>query len=105
VEIPTGLPLVFNVEKKCIQILDDGLHDFSADPLARYNFGTSPELLFKPCGEDADSCYLGGDGKSYAWDPVINLPRNGLENEIRTPFDDPAVSTEEILPLVSDGKD
>jgi 2,3-bisphosphoglycerate-dependent phosphoglycerate mutase len=101
VEIPTGLPLVFNVEKKCIQLLDDGLHDFSLDPLARYDFGTSPELLFKPCGEDADSCYLGGDGKSYAWDPVIRLP---LEtNEIRTPFDDvSAVPTEEILGLVAD---
>ena len=36
VEIPTGLPLVFNVRKKCIQVLDDGLDTDSLDPLARY---------------------------------------------------------------------
>jgi hypothetical protein len=35
VEIPTGLPLVFNVRKKCIQVLDDGLDTDSLDPLAR----------------------------------------------------------------------
>ena len=35
VEIPTGLPLVFNVKKKCIQVLDDGLDTDSLDPLAR----------------------------------------------------------------------
>jgi hypothetical protein len=105
VEIPTGLPLVFNVEKKCIQLLDDGLHDFSLNPLARYDFGSAPELLFKPCDvEGADSCFLGGDGKSYAWDPVIRLP---LEtNEIRTPFDNvSAVPTEELIALVNGAKD
>ena len=35
VEIPTGLPLVFNVRKKCIQVLDDGLDTDAFDPLAR----------------------------------------------------------------------
>jgi hypothetical protein len=30
------------------------------DPLARYNFGTSPELLFKPCdAEHSDECFTG----------------------------------------------
>ena len=47
VEIPTGLPLVFNVKKKCIQLLEDPLKELdeeysssamssdSYDPLAR----------------------------------------------------------------------
>ena len=58
--------------------------------MCRYDFGTSPELLFKPCkqftdddptqgdlGSDSDGddgqCYLGAEGRSYAWDPVIRL--------------------------------
>ena len=36
IEIPTGLPLVYNVEKKCIQLLDDGT---GIDPVDRYDFG------------------------------------------------------------------
>ena len=59
----------------------------------RYNFGTSPELLFKPCkpsdsedeggqgslgeadgGADGDDqCYIGAEGRFYAYDPVIRL--------------------------------
>ena len=60
---------------------------------SRYNFGTSPELLFKPCkpsdaedeggqgslgeadgGADGDDqCYIGAEGRFYAYDPVIRL--------------------------------
>ena len=40
----------------------------------RYNFGTSPELLFKPCdSSDNDMCFIGGEGRSYAYDPIIRL--------------------------------
>ena len=80
IDIPNGLPLVYNLQKKCIQILDDGNEtdeDFS-NPLRRYKFGESPELLFKPCdyseiGEGATECFVGDNGKSYAWDPIIRL--------------------------------
>jgi 2,3-bisphosphoglycerate-dependent phosphoglycerate mutase len=78
IDIPNGLPLVFNLEKKCIQLLDDGNEtdeDFS-NPLRRYNFGESPELLFKPCdyeSSEATECFVGENGKSYAWDPIIRL--------------------------------
>jgi broad specificity phosphatase PhoE len=36
IEIPTGLPLVYNVEKKCVQLLDDGT---GIDPVEKYDFG------------------------------------------------------------------
>jgi len=47
VEIPTGLPLVYDSDRKSIQLLDDGT-DSSQSPWERYDFGTSPQLLFKP---------------------------------------------------------
>ena len=43
VEIPTGLPLIYDVNNKCIRLLDDGSGE---DPMERYNFGTAADLLF-----------------------------------------------------------
>ena len=79
VEIPTGLPLVYNVEKKCVQLLDDGS---GLDPVERYDFGKSPELLFAPCDiapstgdvvDGADRCFIGSDGRTYSYDPIIRF--------------------------------
>ena len=44
----------------------------------KYDFGESPELLFKPCAfaDDADAadlCFLGEGGRSYSFDPVVRL--------------------------------
>lgn len=84
VEIPTGLPLIYSLKQKCIRILDDGefCRGDEDDPLARFNFGTSPELLFKPCDYNtenaSESCFIGSNGRSYAWDPVIRLRRKGV---------------------------
>ena len=47
VEIPTGLPLVFDFKSKCIKLLDDGQYT-EDDPFLRYDFGKAPELLFLP---------------------------------------------------------
>lgn len=44
VEIPTGLPLLYDARHKCIKLLGD---ESGLDPLARYNFGTAADLLFK----------------------------------------------------------
>lgn len=90
IDIPNGLPLVYSVKKKCIQILDEDFND-SLDTLQRYSFGKSPELLFKPCDyDDNDSenntssslalepsfeCFLGENGKSYKFDPIIRLKK------------------------------
>ena len=44
---------MFNLEKRCIQLLDDGVERDSPTALwEQYNFGTAPELLFKPCTAD-----------------------------------------------------
>jgi hypothetical protein len=49
----------------------------------RYDFGTSPELLFAPCDlepmnddddSDADRCFIGSDGRTYSYDPIIRFP-------------------------------
>ena len=45
VEIPTGLPLVYDCEKKSIRLLEDP--SLTQPLLSHYNFGSSPELLFK----------------------------------------------------------
>eukprot|EP00339_Tiarina_fusa_P008717 CAMPEP_0117081632 /NCGR_PEP_ID=MMETSP0472-20121206/57510_1 /TAXON_ID=693140 ORGANISM="Tiarina fusus, Strain LIS" /NCGR_SAMPLE_ID=MMETSP0472 /ASSEMBLY_ACC=CAM_ASM_000603 /LENGTH=851 /DNA_ID=CAMNT_0004809591 /DNA_START=87 /DNA_END=2643 /DNA_ORIENTATION=+ len=45
-EIPNGLPLIFDVKSKCVKLLDDGS---GRDPLQVYNFGTAAKYLFRPC--------------------------------------------------------
>merc|ERR1719155_394033 len=48
IEIPTGVPLVFDFEKHCVRLLDDGA---DVKPRDRYNFGVGGDLLFTPRGE------------------------------------------------------
>uniref|UniRef100_A0A0G4IA63 Phosphoglycerate mutase n=1 Tax=Chromera velia CCMP2878 TaxID=1169474 RepID=A0A0G4IA63_9ALVE len=64
-EIPTGLPLVYDIKKRCVRLLDDGL---SPHPLERYDFGTAKDVLFRPCGGE-------GDRESVCLDPVIRRPK------------------------------
>lgn len=56
-EIPNGLPLIFDMNSKCIKLLDDGSGE---DPLVKYNFGASASYLFRPCtlpdGSIAEEC-------------------------------------------------
>lgn len=58
-EIPNGLPLIFDMDSKCIKLLDDGSGE---DPLEKYNFGASASYLFRPCknpdGSDDEGCTL-----------------------------------------------
>ena len=44
VEIPTGVPLLYDPARRRIRLLDDG----EPDPLSRYDFGAGAELLFGP---------------------------------------------------------
>ena len=101
VEIPTGLPLVFDLDRKCVKLLDDGK---DINPVVRYNFGTSPDLLFRPCDlsdddlqvtgkegetdEEKDTCYIDENGKLYAYDPIIRLPIYSDDDDEYS-FDDP----------------
>jgi len=75
VEIPTGLPLLYNLNKRCIQLLDDGKLYAHNDALRVHNFGASPELLFFPkrnVSIGSQSAY-NKDGEEHRWDPVIRL--------------------------------
>merc|ERR1719445_991794 len=49
--IPNGIPLIYNVRRKCISLLDDGT---GTDPMETYNFGSAAQYLFRPCELDED---------------------------------------------------
>jgi hypothetical protein len=51
-EIPNGLPLIFDVKSKCVKLLDDGS---GRDPLEVYNFGKAAAYLFRPCQNEDGS--------------------------------------------------
>lgn len=51
-EIPNGLPLIFDLRSKCLKLLDDGT---GRDPLEVYNFGNAASYLFKPCSNEDGS--------------------------------------------------
>ena len=51
-EIPNGLPLIFDVKSKCLKLLDDGT---GRDPLEVYHFGRAAEYLFRPCKNEDGS--------------------------------------------------
>ena len=44
--LPNGLPLIYNVKRKCITLLDDGA---GRDPMEVHDFGSAAEYLFRPC--------------------------------------------------------
>jgi 2,3-bisphosphoglycerate-dependent phosphoglycerate mutase len=48
-EIPNGLPLVYDLRSKCIKLLDDGS---GRDPLEIHNFGNAANYLFRPCTDE-----------------------------------------------------
>ena len=99
---------MFDLERKCVKLLDDGKRD--SNPLVKYNFGTAPDLLFRPCdlsdedlqvagGEGAaekDSCYLDETGKLYAYDPIIRLPKAVSEEDDDNDLDDPLHSGDRV---------
>jgi len=49
--LPNGLPLVYNVKRKCITLLDDGS---GKDPMETHDFGPAAQYLFRPCELDDD---------------------------------------------------
>ena len=51
-EIPNGLPLIYDVKSKCIKLLDDGT---GKNPLEVYNFGKAASFLFRPCQNEDGS--------------------------------------------------
>lgn len=58
-EIPNGLPIIFDLKSKCVKLLDDGT---GRDPLEVHNFGKAASYLFKPCmnedGSPDEECLI-----------------------------------------------
>ena len=54
-EIPNGLPLIYDLDSKCLKLLDDGS---GIDPLEKYDFGKAGKYLFQNCSdpEAPDPC-------------------------------------------------
>jgi len=74
VEIPTGVPLVYDSERRRVHLLDDGL---APRPRDRYDFGAAADLLFRPCDDGAgDECdpdpHLYLDDRFYDAAPGLN---------------------------------
>lgn len=76
-EIPNGLPLIFDMNSKCVKLLDDGTTD---DPLEKYNFGTSASYLFKPCIDD-EGCGFTFDAEGIE----LSESDQSLIDSIKTP--------------------
>mmetsp|Transcript_21216 Transcript_21216/g.44552 ORF Transcript_21216/g.44552 Transcript_21216/m.44552 type:complete len:911 (-) Transcript_21216:2083-4815(-) len=67
-EIPNGVPIVFDLNSNCVKLLDDGSGE---DPLEKFNFGSSASYLFRPC-TNPDGTYDEGCDISYMSDSYIN---------------------------------
>mmetsp|Transcript_6883 Transcript_6883/g.15713 ORF Transcript_6883/g.15713 Transcript_6883/m.15713 type:complete len:916 (-) Transcript_6883:103-2850(-) len=83
-EIPNGLPLIFDMNSKCIKLLDDGSGE---DPLEKYNFGTSASYLFRPC-KNPDGSEDVGCALNFMADTATELSAsdNELIESIRKPL-------------------
>ncbi len=87
VEIPTGLPLLFDWKAKRIRLFDDG---DDKSPFEKYDFGKAPELLFKPVipgvrvvsNKGHEVTNASKDDDSYLYDPIIWLPDKSTSNSL-----------------------
>jgi len=96
VEIPTGVPLIYDMEGRCLHLLDDGL---TPKPRDRYDFGTAADLLFRPC--DYDDCACAGENP----DPHIYLDGNFYDDRVTPAAEDAAVAEREAWERVIGLKD
>jgi len=64
-EIPNGLPIIFDFKSKCVKLLDDGT---GLDPLEIHNFGSAAKYLFRPCenedGSPDEECMISFDNNA-----------------------------------------
>lgn len=74
-EIPNGLPIIYDIKSKCVKLLDPG---DGSDPLETYNFGKAAKYLFRPC--------LNEDGSPDEECPVFTTDKNVIltQEEINT---------------------
>jgi len=88
-EIPNGLPLIFDMKSKCVKLLDDGT---GRDPLEVYNFGKGAKYLFRPCenedGTPDEECDIRFMSNALWNDGSIILSDNDRETleKLKRPF-------------------
>lgn len=82
-EIPNGLPLIYDLNSKCIKLLDDGT---GRDPLEVHNFGKAAKYLFRPCqnedgseDEECDIRFMGDGQMSPGRQSMLNITMNRVE--------------------------
>jgi len=79
-EIPNGLPIIYDVRSKCVKLLDDGT---GRDPLKVYNFGSAANYLFRPCqNEDGsldEECSINFDS-TFSGEPIPSEDQKFLDN-------------------------
>jgi len=99
-EIPNGLPLIYDTRSKCVKLLDDGS---GRDPLEVYNFGSSAKYLFRPCQNDDGSldeeCSINFDNPTFQQPVEISSKDQAILDSItgkgkkKTPTSTPSTTT------------
>jgi len=91
-EIPNGLPLIFDVKSKCLKLLDDGT---GRDPLEVYNFGKAAKYLFRPCqnedGTPDEECMVTFDSGINTMTAEDRATLDFIKNRVQIPRGNGAV--------------
>lgn len=77
-EIPNGLPIIYDLKSKCVKLLDDGT---GRDPLEVHNFGTAADYLFRPCEGEEDECHILTDEAA----PGLSAEDQAIIDSLRQP--------------------
>eukprot|EP00549_Striatella_unipunctata_P022718 CAMPEP_0118687124 /NCGR_PEP_ID=MMETSP0800-20121206/8204_1 /TAXON_ID=210618 ORGANISM="Striatella unipunctata, Strain CCMP2910" /NCGR_SAMPLE_ID=MMETSP0800 /ASSEMBLY_ACC=CAM_ASM_000638 /LENGTH=596 /DNA_ID=CAMNT_0006584265 /DNA_START=18 /DNA_END=1809 /DNA_ORIENTATION=- len=108
-EIPNGLPLIFDVKSKCVKLLDDGS---GQDPLQKYNFGDAASYLFRPCTTDDgnvdEECDIRFMSDAFFESQGLNKEEQEALENIKRPVSTTASSSsrvdEDMQPLINHDK-
>ena len=101
-EIPNGLPLIFDLGSKCVKLLDDGT---GRDPLKVYNFGEAAPYLFRPCqdgdgnpDEECDITYVAPNSRG---EPIeLSLDEQAALDAIKTRMNGGALAGNQTTTVV-----
>jgi hypothetical protein len=96
IEIPTGLPMLYDWKAKRIRIFDDGLH--STAQLEKYDFGKSKNLLFTPDYPDVikvDGYVNENEKTKYQYDPIVWL-KEDIAKKIQDEYIEEAAESVDI---------
>lgn len=103
-EIPNGLPIIYDIKSKCVKLLDPG---DGSDPLETYNFGKAAKYLFRPClnedGTPDEECpiYVSTDNVVLTQEEVDTIAAikngSGSSETITEPVNGMASNTTDVV--------